>query len=117
MDLIQSLITQYEALMLYIAAAVSRVEVEMLHIPPSLRFFTVGAGPNELVLQAFSFVIAPLYAFIMIPLARLAMRRYFPQHRSYRIGVLPCLKDYAFLFSVVWFPIFLAREFHVIGRS
>ncbi|KAF2190369.1 hypothetical protein K469DRAFT_721215 [Zopfia rhizophila CBS 207.26] len=59
MSLVQTFLSQREAAMLYIAVMVSHFEAEILHIPPSLRFFTAGAEPDQLFRQAFLFLLAP----------------------------------------------------------
>jgi hypothetical protein len=76
-------LSQLEAAMLYIAVMVSRFEAEILHIPPSLRFFTVGAEPDQLFRLSFLFLLAPFHAFVSIPLADLVWGRHDSQPRSH----------------------------------
>lgn len=66
----------FEAAMLHIAATVSHFEAETLQIPPSLRFFTVGAEPDELSKQAIMFCVAPLHTFATLPLMDAFAGRY-----------------------------------------
>ena len=47
---------------------VSRFEAEVLHIPPSLSFFTVGGAPDRLFREGFVFLLALLHAFVASPL-------------------------------------------------
>jgi hypothetical protein len=68
MSLLQTFLSSIEAAMLFVAATTSRFEAETLHIPLALRFFTVVAEPDHLFRQAVLFTVAPLHAFVMIPL-------------------------------------------------
>ncbi|KAF2194527.1 hypothetical protein K469DRAFT_705996 [Zopfia rhizophila CBS 207.26] len=83
MSLVQTLLSQLEATLLYIAATVSHFEADILHIPPSLRFFTAGAEPDLHFRQAFLFVLAPLHAFVSMPLSDLLLGRCDPEPRSH----------------------------------
>ena len=76
MSLFQTILSHLEAAIFYIAIIVSHLEAEILHIPPSLRFFTVGAEPDQLFRQAVLFLVAPLHAFVTLPLMDVVGRRY-----------------------------------------
>jgi hypothetical protein len=68
MSLVDIFLSRFETTMLRLALTISRLEADYLHIPPTLRFFTVGGDTEELFNQAFMFTLAPYFAFIIIPL-------------------------------------------------
>jgi hypothetical protein len=68
MSLVDLSLFRFETTMLHVALTVSRLEADYLHIPPALRFFTVGGDAEELFNQAFTFTLAPYFAFIIVPL-------------------------------------------------
>jgi hypothetical protein len=68
MSLVDIFLSRLETTMLHLAHTISRLEADYLHIPPALRFFTVGADAEELFNQAFMFTLAPYFAFIIMPL-------------------------------------------------
>jgi hypothetical protein len=67
MSLVDIFLSRFETAMLHLALTISRLEADYLHIPPALRFFTVGGDAEELFNQAFMFTLAPYFAFIIIP--------------------------------------------------
>jgi hypothetical protein len=74
-----------ERAILDIATVMPRFESNVLHIPPSLRFFTAGADPDELFRQAFRFLLAPFHAFVSMPLLDLVLGRKDSQLGSRRL--------------------------------
>jgi hypothetical protein len=112
MSLIQTFLSQLEEVMLYVAVTVSHFEAEILHIPPSLRFFTVGAEPDQLFRQAFLFLIAPFHAFVSIPLGDLIGGRYDSQTRSH--GLLRYGGWYLQFLVTFWMAILIVRALHII---
>ncbi|KAH7396367.1 hypothetical protein BKA66DRAFT_262613 [Pyrenochaeta sp. MPI-SDFR-AT-0127] len=82
MSPVQTFPPLFEAAMLYVAVVASRFEAETLRIRPSLRFFTVGADPHQLFRQAVIFALAPLHAFILIPLIDALQGRHKSQPRG-----------------------------------
>lgn len=67
-SLIHWFISSLETALLWIAAIMLHFKARFLHIPPSLRFFTVGTDRDQLFRQAFMFALAPLHAFVTVPL-------------------------------------------------
>jgi hypothetical protein len=110
MSLLQAFQSLLEAAMLYIAVTVSHFEADTLYIPPALPFFTVEAGPDELFKQAFMFALAPVHAFITIPLLAKVHGRHASQPRSY--GLLGCGSWYLQLLATFWVIILLVRAMH-----
>jgi hypothetical protein len=111
MSLLQTFQSPLEAAMLYIAVTVSRFKADTLHIPPALRFFTVGAGPDELFKQAFIFALAPVHTFITIPLLAKVHGRHASQPRSY--SLLRCGSWYLQLLATFWVRILLVRAIYI----
>jgi hypothetical protein len=66
MSLVDMLLIYLEFAMLHLTIIVLCLKASYLHIPPSLRFSTVGGDANELFNQAFMFTLAPYHAFIII---------------------------------------------------
>ncbi|KAF1851145.1 uncharacterized protein K460DRAFT_262768, partial [Cucurbitaria berberidis CBS 394.84] len=99
MSLVETLQSQFEAALLHVAAIVSRFESEMLHIPPALRFFTVGAEPDHLFRQAFLFLLAPLHAFVTLPLTDLVC---YNSRKLRRHGLVQCGEWYLWFFVTFW---------------
>jgi hypothetical protein len=96
MSLLQTFLSSIEAAMLFVAATVSRFEVETLQTSPSLRFFTVGAEPDRLFRQAVMFSDAPLHAFVTIPL----LDAFEGRRRSWRQSVLRYGRFYVLLLVI-----------------
>ena len=113
MSLVQMFLSQLEAAMLYIAVMVSHFETEILHIPPFLCFFTVGAEPDQLFRQAFLFLLAPFHAFVSIPLGDLVWGRYNSQPSH---GLLRCGRWYLQLLVTFWVAILIVRALHIFAR-
>ncbi|KAF2794665.1 hypothetical protein K505DRAFT_360871 [Melanomma pulvis-pyrius CBS 109.77] len=107
MSLVQTFLSQLEAAILHVAVVMSHFEVEILHITPSLRFFTVGVEPDRLSKEAFLFLVAPFHAFVSIPLAEFVGGRYEPQPRSH--GLFQCVGWYLLLLVTFWVVILINR--------
>lgn len=102
--------------MLSIAVTVSRFEAGTLHIPPSLRFFTEGAEPDQLFRQAVMFAVAPLHAFVSIPLLDAFQGRYGAQPRSRLHGLLQYGRLYLQFLVAFWVVILVVRALHNTAR-
>ncbi|KAH6629442.1 hypothetical protein C7974DRAFT_186385 [Boeremia exigua] len=98
----------FETAMEWLAFEVSRIEAEILHIPSSMRFFTVEADTDQRFKEAFLFALAPFYAFITMPLLdRLRGIRH-PKSRSDRST--RCGEWYLWYLVMFWTVILLNRH-------
>jgi len=114
MSLVQTFLLQLEAAMLYVAVTVSHFETEILHIPPSLCFFTEGAEPDRLFRQAVLFLVAPFHAFVSMPLLDSIAGKRDSQPRSH--WLLRCGGWYLHYFIMFWVCILIVRALHIIAR-
>jgi len=100
-------VARFQLTMYHLAVVLSRFEAETLCVPPLLRFFTAGAEPYELHLQAFMFIVAPLYAFFTMPLLeKLSGKR---EPISWCGHLRRCLEWYFLYFTAFWTVIFIVR--------
>jgi uncharacterized membrane protein AbrB (regulator of aidB expression) len=108
MSLLETTALWLRAALLRLAFTVSRFEAETLHMPTLLRFFTEGAGEQELHLQAFMFAVAPLHASFTMPvLETLFDQRTF---RSWTGYLLRYLYWYFYFLSMFWTVGFVVRS-------
>jgi hypothetical protein len=107
MHFLQAFPTNLEAILLHLARTISAFEGHVLHIPPSLCFFTVDANPDRLARQAFLFVLAPLHAFVLMPLADLVWGRCDPEPRS--PALVRCCGWFGLLLVTFWVAILIVR--------
>lgn len=100
-------VARFQLTMYHLAVVLSRFEAETLRVPPLLRFFTAGAEPYELHLQAFMFIVAPLHAFFTMPLLdKLSGKR---EPMSWCGHLRHCLEWYFFYLTLFWTVIFIVR--------
>ncbi|EDU47731.1 hypothetical protein PtrSN002B_003501 [Pyrenophora tritici-repentis] len=64
-----------------LAVTVSRFEIDTLHIPPSLSFFTVNARDEKAFMEGVMFFAALMNSFVTIPLLDWLGDRYYPKPR------------------------------------
>lgn len=92
--------------MFRLATTLSHLEAT-LHIPESLRYFTVGAVPEDTYLEAFTFYVAALHGFITMPfLERFLGKGAQPR----RYDVWRCMEWYISFLSAFWGVIVMVRE-------
>ncbi|KAL7780264.1 hypothetical protein CFE70_010286 [Pyrenophora teres f. teres 0-1] len=95
-------LSYFPAVMHALALAVSRFEIETLHIPPSLCFFTVGAGYEKASMEGVMFFAALMNSFVTIPLLDWLLREYDPKPRPRYL--VKCVGWYS-LFFVTFYVI------------
>lgn len=109
MSLVQITPSHIEAGLLYVVNVVSYFEAETLHIPSSLCFFTAGAEPEQLHRQATLFLLAPLQAFLLMPLLDMVQSIYLSRPRPIREGLFKYGRWYLQLIITFWTAILIVR--------